>query len=40
MHSSICENLFGVLVLPRSMVELEEGDGVMSIMGICAFCYI
>ena len=38
MHSSICENLYGVVVLHRSMVD-EDGGG-MSDMGICAFFYM
>ena len=40
MDSFYRQTLCGVVVLHRSMVELEEGNGVQSIIGICAFCYL
>ena len=38
VHSSICENLLGVMVLHRSMHQLEEEGP--SARGICAICYM
>ena len=34
------QNLFGVVVLHRSMVDIVEGNGGTVSMGICAFCYM
>ena len=39
MHSAICETYFSVVVLHRSIVDLEWGRVSLTV-GIFAFCYI